>query len=352
MQFPQRRKTRAVSIGGTIIGGGNPVVIQSMTTTDTADIEATAAQIQRLERAGCEIVRLAVPSGEAAAALGEIKRRVSIPIVADVHFDYRLALLSMLNGADKLRVNPGNIGGRARLKEIADMAGELRVPIRVGVNAGSLEREILDKYGGVTAEALAESCLNSVKMLEEANFSDIVVSVKASNVPLAVHAYELIAERTDYPVHAGITESGLKYEGTIKSAVGIGAVLSRGIGDTIRVSITDDPEEEVKAARAILSALGLRSFGPEIISCPTCGRTSVDLVCLAKDVKKMTKGMNKPIKIAVMGCAVNGPGEAREADVGVAGGNGRGVIFKKGEVVETVAESEILGALKRQIASL
>jgi len=343
------KMTKTVRVGNVCIGGGNPVVIQSMCNTDTRDVAATVAQIHALEAAGCELIRVAAPDMAAADALADIVPRIHIPLVADIHFDYRLALRSLECGAAKLRLNPGNIGGRDKIAVVAAAAKERGVPIRIGVNGGSLEKSLLEKHGGVTASALAESALTHVQMLEECEFTDIVIALKASDIPLTLAAYEILAAQVDYPMHVGITETGTAYVGTIKSSAGIGAVLSRGIGDTIRVSLTDDPVEEIRCARALLQAMGLRRFGPEIIACPTCGRTEIDLIGLAKAVEAHCTGMTKPIRVAVMGCVVNGPGEARGADVGIAGGRGAGVLFRHGEVVRTVPEDELLSSLLAEI---
>jgi len=347
-----RRPTRTVAIGDIFIGGKHPIAIQSMCNTDTRNVVETVKQIHSLEKVGCEIIRVAVPDMEAAHAIREIKRQIHIPLVADIHFDYRLALTCIQNGIDKLRINPGNIGGKEKVKEVVKAAKERGVPIRIGVNAGSLEKSLLKKYGGVTPEALVESAQNHIYILEELDFHDIVVSIKASNVLLSLRAYEEFSKKMDYPLHVGITEAGTIRSGTIKSAVGIGAILSRGIGDTIRVSLTGDPLEEVRCAKEILKALGLRSFGVEFISCPTCGRTEIDLISLANEVEKRCMDMNKNIKIAVMGCVVNGPGEAREADIGIAGGKGVGLIFKKGEIIKKVPEDQLLEALLQEIDRL
>lgn len=345
----KRRDTQGVMVGDIMIGSKGPIIIQSMTNTDTKDVERTVAQIEALTRAGCEIVRVAVPDMEAAKAILKIKKAITIPLVADIHFDYRLALASIENGVDKLRINPGNIGDESRVKEVVQAAQEKGIPIRIGVNGGSLEKEILAKHKGVTPEALVESASRHVAILERLNFKDIIVSMKASNVFLCTQAYELFADQYDYPLHVGITEAGTLYSGTIKSAVGLGAILSRGMGDTIRVSLTTDPVEEIKCAKQVLQSLGARSFGVEIISCPTCGRTQVDLVNLAQEVERLTAHITKHITIAVMGCAVNGPGEAREADIGIAGGQGEGLIFKKGKIVKKVKEEELLNELIKQI---
>ncbi len=341
----KRENTKEILVGNVKIGGGNPVVIQSMTNTSTKDVEATVKQILALEAEGCEIVRVAVPDIESAEAIKEIKKRINIPLVADIHFDYRLAILSIENGVDKIRINPGNIGKIENIKKVADVAKEKNIPIRVGVNSGSLESELIEKYGGVTPMGLVESALNNAKIIEDLGYDNLVLSLKASNVPFALEAYEKVAEQTSYPLHVGITEAGTLYKGNIKSAVGLGAILSRGIGDTIRVSLTGDPVEEIKSAKEVLQSLGLRTFGIEYISCPTCGRTEVDLIGIAQEVEEKTKDLKKDIKIAVMGCVVNGPGEAKEADYGIAGGKGVGIIFKKGVLVKKVDESELVSEL-------
>ncbi len=346
----QRKNTRVVNIGGVLIGGNNPIAIQSMTNTKTEDVSATVNQILRLEEAGCEIIRCAVPTMEAAEAIGEIKKRVHIPVVADIHFDYRLAIAAMENGVDKIRINPGNIGSPERIKAVVDTAKERNIPIRVGVNSGSLERNLVEKYGGVTAEGIVESALDKVKIIEDMGYDNLVISIKSSNVMMCVKAHELISEKTDYPLHVGITESGTVMTGSIKSAVGLGLILGQGIGDTIRVSLTGDPVEEIKAAKTILKTLGIRQSGIEIVSCPTCGRTSIDLIGLAQKVEKLAADYdNLNLKLAVMGCVVNGPGEAREADLGVAGGKGEGILIKKGEVVKKMPEAELLSALKYEL---
>lgn len=352
MDFIKRRKTRVVKIGNMLIGGDNPVAIQSMCNTKTSDVEATVKQILELEEAGCEIIRVAVPDMEAAEAISEIKKRIHIPLVADIHFDYRLALKAIENGVDKLRINPGNIGGEDRVKAVVEAAKAKNIPIRIGVNSGSLEKEILEKYGEVTPEGLVESALRHVRILEKLDFYDIVISIKASNVPFSLETYSLLSKEVDYPIHLGITESGTAWSGTIKSAVGIGAILAMGIGDTIRVSLTGDCVDEVRVAKAILKDLGLRKFGIEFVSCPTCGRTCIDLIGLANKVEERCKDIDKDIKVAVMGCAVNGPGEAREADIGVAGGKGYGLIFKKGEILKKLPEEELLDALMEEIEKL
>ena len=344
-----REHTKTVKIGDRVIGGGNPVLIQSMTNTRTEDVEATAAQIRRLEAAGCEIVRCTVPTMEAALALKEIKKQVKIPVVADIHFDYRMAIAAIENGADKIRINPGNIGSTERIRAVVDAAKERGIPIRVGVNSGSLEKDLLEKYGGVTAEGLVESALDKVKIIEDLGYDNLVISIKSSNVMMCAKAHELIADRTRYPLHVGITEAGTLYSGNIKSAVGLGIILSRGIGDTVRVSLTGDPVEEIKSAKLILRTLGLRADGIEVVSCPTCGRTKLDLISLANQVETMVTEFPLNIKVAVMGCVVNGPGEAREADLGIAGGQGEGLLMKHGEVIRKVPECELLDALRYEL---
>lgn len=344
-----RKEKRTVNIGGVKIGGNNPVAIQSMCNTDTRNVKATVGQILELENAGCEIVRVAVPDMEAAEAVGAIKKQIHIPLVVDIHFDYRLALECMKNGADKVRINPGNIGDKDRVRQVVDMAKEREIPIRIGVNGGSLEKQLLKKYGGVTSDALVESALGHVAILDELNFHDIVVSIKVSDVPKMLEAYRKFDEISDLPLHIGVTESGTRKSGIIKSAVGIGALLAEGIGDTMRVSLTADPVEEIYAAYDIQKILGMRSTGAQIVSCPTCGRTRINLIPIAEEVERRTANIKKPIKIAVMGCAVNGPGEAREADIGIAGGNGEGLIFKKGEIVRKVPEDKIIDELMSEI---
>ncbi|KSV60663.1 flavodoxin-dependent (E)-4-hydroxy-3-methylbut-2-enyl-diphosphate synthase [Acetivibrio ethanolgignens] len=344
-----RDNTRVVLIGDRKIGGGNPILIQSMTNTKTEDVEATVAQIQRLTKAGCEIIRCAVPTVEAAKALREIKKQISIPLVADIHFDYKLAIAAMENGADKIRINPGNIGATERVRAVVDVAKERNIPIRVGVNSGSLEKSLIEKYGCVTAEGLVESALDKVHLIEEMNYDNLVISIKSSNVPMCIKAHQLIAEKTRYPLHVGITEAGTLYSGNIKSAVGLGAILSAGIGDTIRVSLTGAPEEEVKTAKTILKTLGLRKGGIEVVSCPTCGRTQIDLIGLANQVEDMIQDFDLDIKVAVMGCVVNGPGEAKEADIGIAGGHGEGLLIKKGEIIKKVPEQKLLETLRQEL---
>ncbi len=348
----ERKKTKTVKIGDVCIGGDNPILIQSMCNTDTRDAEATINQILELEKEGCEIIRVAIPDMDAAKAVKKIKEKINIPLVADIHFDYRLALEVLNNGIDKIRINPGNIGSEDRIKQVVDLAKERKVPIRIGVNSGSLEKEFIAKYGKVTPEGLVESALKHVQILERFNFEDIVISIKASNVPFSIEAHEILSQKTDYPIHVGITEAGTVWSGAMKSAVGIGSILSRGIGDTIRVSLTGNPVEEVRCAKEILKDLRLRTFGIEFTSCPTCGRTEIDLISIANEVEKRCKSINKNIKVAVMGCAVNGPGEAREADIGIAGGNGNGLIFKKGEIFRKVPESELVSALMEEIEKM
>lgn len=352
MSFIKRKLTKTVNIGGVSIGGNNPIAIQSMCNTDTRDAAATIAQIKELEDTGCEIIRVAVPDMQAAEAIGDIKRGINIPLVADIHFDYRLALKCLEMGVDKLRINPGNIGSRERVEAVVNAAKQREIPIRIGVNSGSLEKDILEKYGEVTPQGLVESALRHVAILEDLNYDKIVISIKASNVPFSMETYSLLSQKVNYPLHLGITEAGTLYSGTVKSAVGIGAILGMGIGDTIRVSLTDNPVEEVKAAKEILKAMELRKFGINFVSCPTCGRTEIDLIGLANKVENACRNINKDIKVAVMGCAVNGPGEAREADIGIAGGKGYGLIFKKGEILRKLPESELLSALMEEIEKL
>ncbi|MBM6828428.1 flavodoxin-dependent (E)-4-hydroxy-3-methylbut-2-enyl-diphosphate synthase [Anaerotignum lactatifermentans] len=347
-----RTETREIKIGNIKMGGGNPIVIQSMCNTDTRDPEATVKQILALEDAGCELVRVAIPDMKAADAIGEIKKHIHIPLVADIHFDYRLALRVMELGIDKVRINPGNIGDIDRIRQVVEMAKAKHIPIRIGVNSGSLEKELVEKYGGVTPQGLVESALKHVRILEDLEFYDIVVSIKASDVPFSLETYRILSEQIPYPIHVGITEAGTLYSGTIKSAVGIGAILAMGIGDTIRVSLTGDPVEEVKAAKEILKSLGLRKFGPSLISCPTCGRTQINLISIANEVEKRLASCQKDIKVAVMGCVVNGPGEAKEADIGIAGGNGVGILFKKGELIRKMPESELVDALMTEIEKI
>lgn len=344
-----RNHTRIVKIGDRKIGGGNPVLIQSMTNTKTEDVKATVAQIERLTKAGCEIVRCTVPTMEAAEALLEIKKQISIPLVADIHFDYRMAIAAMECGADKIRINPGNIGSLKRIKAVVDTAKERGIPIRIGVNSGSLEKELIEKYHGVTAEGIVESALDKVKLIEDLGYQNLVISIKSSDVMMCVKAHTLIADKTDYPLHVGITEAGTLFSGNIKSAVGLGIILSQGIGDTIRVSLTGDPVEEIKSAKLILKTLGLRKGGIEVVSCPTCGRTKIDLIGLANQVETMVAEFPLDIKVAVMGCVVNGPGEAKEADIGIAGGVGEGLLIKRGEIVKKLPEEELLFALRYEL---
>lgn len=344
-----REHTKVIAIGDCKIGGGNPVAIQSMTNTKTEDVKATAGQILKLEEAGCEIIRCAVPTMEAAEALAQIKKQIHIPLVADIHFDYRLAIAAMEHGADKIRINPGNIGSVDRVRAVVDVAKEREIPIRVGVNSGSLEKDIIEKYGRVTAEGLVESALDKVRMIEEMDYDNLVISIKSSDVLMCIKAHELIAEQTNYPLHVGITESGSLIAGNIKSAVGLGTILYQGIGDTVRVSLTGDPVEEVRSAKLILKTLGLRKGGVTVVSCPTCGRTQIDLIGLAGKVEKLVEDIDLDIKVAVMGCAVNGPGEAKEADIGIAGGRGEGLLIRKGEVIRKVPEEELLSALKEEL---
>ncbi|MCD8218039.1 MAG: flavodoxin-dependent (E)-4-hydroxy-3-methylbut-2-enyl-diphosphate synthase [Clostridiales bacterium] len=343
-------KTREITIGDVTIGGNHPIAIQSMTNTKTQDVQATVDQILRLERAGCQIVRSTVPDMEAAKAFSEIKKQIHIPLVADIHFDYRLAIAAMENGADKIRINPGNIGSPENLKAVVDVARERNIPIRVGVNSGSLEKNLLEKYGGVTAEGLVESALDKVRMIEEYGYHNLVISIKSSDVLMCVRAHELISTQTDYPLHVGITEAGTVFSGNIKSAIGLGLILHQGIGDTIRVSLTGDPVEEIRSAKQILRTLGLRKGGIEVVSCPTCGRTSIDLISLANQVETMVTEFPLDIKVAVMGCVVNGPGEAREADLGICGGKGEGLLIRRGEVIRRVPEDQLLAALRRELA--
>ena len=344
-----RDDTKVIKIGDRVIGGGNPILIQSMTNTKTEDVEATVAQILRLEEAGCEIVRCTVPTMEAALALKEIKKQIHIPLVADIHFDYKMAIAAMENGADKIRINPGNIGSIDRIKAVVDCAKERNIPIRIGVNSGSLEKELVEKYHGVTAEGIVESALDKVKIVEDLGYDNLVVSIKSSDVMMCAKAHELIAEKCKYPLHVGITESGTVFSGNIKSSIGLGIILSQGIGDTIRVSLTGDPVEEIKTAKLVLRTLGLRKGGIEVVSCPTCGRTQIDLIKLANDVETLVAGIPLDIKVAVMGCVVNGPGEAKEADIGIAGGKGEGLLIKKGEIIKKVPEDRLLATLKEEL---
>ena len=344
-----RDNTKIIKIGDKLIGGGSPIMIQSMTNTHTEDVEATVKQILRLEKAGCDIIRCTVPTIEAAHAIKEIKKQIHIPLVADIHFDYKMAIAAMENGADKIRINPGNIGSTDKIKAVVDVAKSRNIPIRVGVNSGSLEKDIVEKYNGVTAKGLVESALDKVKIIEDLGYDNLVISIKYSDVLMCVKAHELIAEQTNYPLHVGITESGTIFSGSIKSSIGLGLILNQGIGDTIRVSLTDDPVREVEAAKLILRTLGLRKGGIEVVSCPTCGRTRIDLIGLASSVEELVKNYDLDIKIAVMGCVVNGPGEAKEADLGIAGGDGCGVLIKHGEIVKKCDEDKLLSVLKEEL---
>ncbi len=345
----ERKITKTVRIGDRVIGGGHPILIQSMTNTRTEDSKATIAQIRRLSDAGCDIIRCSVPTMDAARALAEIKKQTDLPVVADIHFDYRLAIAAMEHGADKIRINPGNIGSRERVKAVVDTAKERGIPIRVGVNSGSLEKELVEKYRGVTAEGIVESALSKVKLIEDMGYDQLVISIKSSDVLMCVRAHELISAHTDYPLHVGITEAGTLISGNIKSSIGLGLILHQGIGDTIRVSLTGDPLEEIKSAKLILRTLGLRKGGIEVVSCPTCGRTKIDLIGLANQVENMVADIPLDLKVAVMGCVVNGPGEAREADIGIAGGCGEGLLIRHGEVIKKLPEEELLTALREEL---
>lgn len=342
-------RTKTVKIGDRVIGGGNPILIQSMTNTKTEDVKATVDQINRLAAAGCDIIRCAVPTMEAAEALKQIKEQISIPLVADIHFDYRLAIAAMENGADKIRINPGNIGSDERIQAVIDVAAKRNIPIRVGVNSGSLEKHLVEKYHGVTAEGLVESALDKVHLIERFGYDNLVISIKSSDVLMCVKAHELLADQTDHPLHVGITEAGTIISGNIKSAIGLGLILHQGIGDTIRVSLTGDPLEEIKSAKLILKTLGLRKGGIEVVSCPTCGRTQIDLIGLANQVENMVADIPLDIKVAVMGCVVNGPGEAKEADIGIAGGKGEGLLIRHGEIIKKVPEDQLLPALREEL---
>ena len=345
-----RDGTKKIKIGDVVIGGGERIAIQSMTNTETSDIDATVEQILRLEEAGCDIVRCTANTEAAAQAFDKLKERTHVPLVADIHFQYKLAIMAMEHGADKIRINPGNIGSEENLKAVVDVAKKRQIPIRVGVNSGSLEQQFIDKYNGVTAEGIVESALDKVRMIEEQDYDNIVISIKSSDVLMSVKTHQLIAERTKYPLHVGITESGTLWSGNIKSSVGLGIILNQGIGDTIRVSLTGDPVEEVKTAKLVLKTLGLRNDGITLVSCPTCGRTHIDLIGLAEQTEKLIADYkNLNIKGAVMGCAVNGPGEAKEADLGIAGGDGVGLIFKKGEILRKVPQEALLGELKKEL---
>ena len=344
-----REKTKVIKIGDRVIGGGNPILIQSMTNVATENVQACVEQILRLEAAGCEIIRCTVPTMEAAQAISEIKKQIHIPLVADIHFDYRMAIAAMENGADKIRINPGNIGGMDKVEAVVKVAKERNIPIRVGVNSGSLEKHLIEKYGSVTAEGIVESALDKVKMIEDLGYDNMVISIKSSDVLMCVKAHELLADKTVYPLHVGITESGTITSGNIKSAVGLGIILNQGIGDTIRVSLTGDPVEEIKSAKLILRTLGLRKGGVEVVSCPTCGRTKINLIELANKVENLVQDIPLDIKVAVMGCVVNGPGEAKEADIGIAGGIGEGLLIKKGQVIRKVPEEQLLDVLKEEL---
>ncbi|MBQ1749096.1 MAG: flavodoxin-dependent (E)-4-hydroxy-3-methylbut-2-enyl-diphosphate synthase [Lachnospiraceae bacterium] len=348
----ERRLSREVHIGNRVIGGNHPILIQSMTNTHTENVDQTVAQILRLEKAGCDIIRCAIPTKEAALAIPEIKKRIHIPLVADIHFDYRLALLAIENGADKIRINPGNIGSKDRIQAVVDACKEKNIPIRVGVNSGSLEKDLVEKYGGVTAEGLVESALDKVGIIQDMGYNNLVISIKSSDVLMCVKAHELISNQTDLPLHVGITEAGSVTAGNIKSAIGLSLILHQGIGDTIRVSLTGDPEEEVRSAKQILKTLGLRRGGVEVVSCPTCGRTQIDLIGLAAQVEDMVKDIPLDLKVAVMGCVVNGPGEAMEADLGIAGGNGEGLILQHGQILRKVPENQLLSELKLELDRL
>lgn len=344
-----RDNTKVIKIGDRVIGGGNPILIQSMTNTKTEDVAATTAQILKLEEAGCEIIRCTVPTSEAALAIAAIKKNIHIPLVADIHFDYRMAIEAIKNGADKIRINPGNIGSENNLKEVVAAAKDAMIPIRVGVNSGSLEKDLVEKYGGVTAEGITESALDKIGMIEKCGYDNIVVSIKSSDVMMCLKAHEILAQKTDYPLHVGITEAGTIFSGNIKSALGLGLILERGMGDTVRVSLTGDPVAEVLSAKIILRTLGLRKGGIEVVSCPTCGRTKIDMISLAESVEEMVQGYDLDIKVAVMGCAVNGPGEAKEADIGIAGGIGEGLLIKKGQIIKKIPEQELLSVLKHEL---
>ena len=344
--------SRQMNIGGVTIGGGAAIAIQSMCSTRTEDVAATVAQILRLEQAGCEIVRVAVPTTEAARAIGQIKKVIHIPLVADIHFDYRLALQCAAEGVDKIRINPGNIGSQERVRAVAEACRRHHIPIRIGVNGGSLEKPLLEQYGGVTAQALVDSAMGHVRLLNDCGFDDICLSVKCSHVPTNMQAYTLLSRQTDYPLHLGVTEAGTPEMGVLKSAIGIGGLLCQGIGDTIRVSLTADPVEEVVAAKRILQAIDMRRSGPNLISCPTCGRTKYDMIPIAREVERRLRDCTKPITVAVMGCAVNGPGEARNADVGIAGGDGEGLLFRKGEILYKVPQEHLVDALMAEIEKL
>lgn len=351
-QLIERKATRQIRVGNVLVGGNAPILVQSMCNTDTRDVKATIEQIERLQDAGCDIIRVAIPDMEAAQAVKAIKGAIEIPLVADIHFDYRLAIECMKNGVDKIRLNPGNIGGRDRVKAVADMAKERRIPIRIGVNSGSIEKNIIEKYGGVTPEGMIESAMNHAAMLEEVDFSDIAISIKASSVAMTIAAYRLLSKQTSYPLHVGVTEAGTIYKGTIKSSVGIGCLLAEGIGDTIRVSLTGDPVEEIRAGREILKSLGLLQQGIEVVSCPTCGRTRIDLIGIANQVEPILEKLDKNIKVAIMGCAVNGPGEAKDADIGIAGGVNEALLFKKGVIIRKIPQDRIVEELIKEISEM
>lgn len=348
--YIQRKQTKKIKVGDIFLGGDSPISVQSMTNTDTRDVKSTVEQIKRLQEEGCRIIRVAVPDSQSAEAVKEIKKAISIPLVADIHFDYRLALECMRNGVDKIRLNPGNIGGQDRVKIVADMAKERQIPIRIGVNSGSVEKGILEKYGGVTPEGMVESALKHAAMLEAADFGDIAISIKASSVPMTIAAYRLLSQKTAYPLHVGVTEAGTVYKGTIKSSVGIGCLLAEGIGDTIRVSLTGDPVEEVRAGKQILKSLGLLKEGIEVVSCPTCGRTKIDLIGIVNEIEPVLDKLNKDIKVAIMGCAVNGPGEAKDADIGIAGGTNEVLLFKKGQIVKKIPQENAVEELIKEIS--
>lgn len=347
--YIQRKQTKKIRVGDIFIGGDSPITVQSMTNTDTRDVKATVEQIKRLDAAGCDIIRVAILDSEAASAVGEIKKAINIPLVADIHFDYRLALECMKNGVDKIRLNPGNIGGQDRVKIVADMAKERQIPIRIGVNSGSVEKSIIEKYGSVTPEGMVESALAHAAMLEDVNFEDIAISIKASSVQMTIAAYRLLSQRSNYPIHIGVTEAGTVYKGTIKSSVGIGCLLAEGIGDTLRVSLTGDPVEEVRVGKQILKSLGIIKSGIDVVSCPTCGRTKIDLIGIANMLEPVLDKIDKNIKVAIMGCVVNGPGEAKDADIGIAGGANEALLFKKGEIIRKIPEDKIVEELIREI---
>jgi (E)-4-hydroxy-3-methylbut-2-enyl-diphosphate synthase len=350
--YIKRKQTKKIRVGDIFLGGDSPISVQSMTNTDTRDVKATVEQIKRLEDEGCRIIRVAVPDSQSAESVKEIRKAIKIPLVADIHFDYRLALECIENGVDKIRLNPGNIGGQDRVKIVADMARDHQIPIRIGVNSGSVEKSIIEKYGGVTPEGMVESALNHAAMLEAADFGDIAISIKASSVPMTIAAYRLLSQKTDYPLHIGVTEAGTVYKGTIKSSVGIGCLLAEGIGDTIRVSLTGDPVEEVRAGKQILKALGLLREGIEVVSCPTCGRTKIDLIGIVNEIEPVLDKLNKDIKVAIMGCAVNGPGEAKDADIGIAGGVNEVLLFKKGQIVKKIPQKNAVEELIKEINKL